>query len=211
MTNMRTIELVGAPRERGYHHGRVLRDGIHALYERFIKMMEDVPQGHDGSADRFTEGALLALAREYGPATKDYAPDVYAEMEGIAEGGGLTLLLGDSRRLLAEMEDLLVTTQPQTETILASLDSAAFLLNHFMREVSQRPVRIFTGVPPPPGMERGGSGVTPPDTTTGVPEGQAGQPPDTATRPREQGNGLPPDTTASLPPALTLGVRCSPT
>jgi isopenicillin-N N-acyltransferase-like protein len=86
---MKVLDLTGSPGDRGYQHGQVLQDRIQGLYERFIKMIERVPKGQGGSADQFTESALLALAREHGPATKDYAPDIYAEMEGVAEGAGM--------------------------------------------------------------------------------------------------------------------------
>lgn len=63
-------------------------------------------------------------------------------------------LLGDSRRLVADVEGLLATSQPRAETILASLDSITFVLNHFMRQVAERPTRLLTGVKPPPPMIR---------------------------------------------------------
>lgn len=63
-------------------------------------------------------------------------------------------LLGDSRRLMGDVEGLLATSQPRAETILASLDSLTFMLNHFMRQVSERPTRLLTGVRPPPPMIR---------------------------------------------------------
>lgn len=63
-------------------------------------------------------------------------------------------LLGDSRRLMGDVEGILATSQPRAETILASLDSLTFMLNHFVRQVSERPTRLLTGVRPPPPMIR---------------------------------------------------------
>lgn len=63
-------------------------------------------------------------------------------------------LLGDSRRLVGDVEEILATSQPRAETILANLDSLTFMLNHFMRQVSERPTRLLTGVRPPPPMIR---------------------------------------------------------
>jgi len=63
-------------------------------------------------------------------------------------------LLGDSRRLMTDVQGLLSTSQPRAENILASLDSLTYLLNHFMRQVSERPTRLLTGVKPPPPMIR---------------------------------------------------------
>jgi ABC-type transporter Mla subunit MlaD len=63
-------------------------------------------------------------------------------------------LLGDSRRLMADVEGLLGTSAPRAETILASLDSITFVMNHFMRQIAERPTRLLTGVRPPPPMIR---------------------------------------------------------
>ena len=90
MGEIRIINLVGTPQERGYHHGQVLRDKIHHLYQRFIEMMEGPPLGQKGSAAQFSERDLLAFALAHAPATKDYAPDLYAEIEGIAGGAGMS-------------------------------------------------------------------------------------------------------------------------
>ena len=63
-------------------------------------------------------------------------------------------LITDSRRLIDELEGLLVVTQPRAETILASLDSITYVLNHFMKQVAEKPTRMITGVRPPPPMVR---------------------------------------------------------
>ena len=74
MTMIKALNLVGRPRERGYHHGRTLQDRIHNLYERFIRMMESVPQGQGSSADPFSESALMAFAGEHGQPRRTMHP-----------------------------------------------------------------------------------------------------------------------------------------
>jgi ABC-type transporter Mla subunit MlaD len=67
-----------------------------------------------------------------------------------------TLLLEDTRRILARVEELLDSSQPRAKAVLASLDSATFILDHFIRQVAQKPMRLLTGVPAPPPMPRRG-------------------------------------------------------
>ena len=67
-----------------------------------------------------------------------------------------TLLLEDTRRILARVEELLDSSQPRAEAVLANLDSATFILDHFIRQVAQKPTRLLTGVPAPPPMPRRG-------------------------------------------------------
>ncbi len=76
------------------------------------------------------------------------APTVRASLDSA------NALLGDSRRLVGDVSGLIATSQPRAETILASLDSLSYLLNHFMKQVSERPTRLITGVRPPPPMIR---------------------------------------------------------
>ena len=92
--------------------------------------------------------AVEAIARKVDAQIDSTAPLLRASLDSA------NYLLGDSRRLLAGVDSLLLTSRPRAEAILASLDSASFLLNYFVREVAQRPLRILTGVPPPPPMVR---------------------------------------------------------
>ena len=52
--------------------------------------------------------------------------------------------------MLASVDDMVGTATPELTAILASLDSAAVRLNYFVTRVSQRPVRLLTGVGSPP-------------------------------------------------------------
>ncbi|MBI4544323.1 MAG: MCE family protein [Gemmatimonadetes bacterium] len=80
-------------------------------------------------------------------------------------------LLGDTRRIVQDATSLLNAREPEISGILANLDSTTMLLQHFMREVAERPWRLFTGVRPP-------AGLAPPAPT------KASGPPETPERPR---------------------------
>lgn len=62
------------------------------------------------------------------------------------------LLLSGSRKLLQDVNRLLVEGEPEMTGILANLDSTTVLLHHFVREVSERPWKLLTGVEPPAGL-----------------------------------------------------------
>lgn len=80
MGPLTTLTLTGSPRERGYHHGKELKEGVHRFYEGWMK------RSGDESSLRLTETDLLGFSGKHGPYVKQYAPDLYEEMEGIAEG-----------------------------------------------------------------------------------------------------------------------------
>lgn len=80
MGQLTTLSLTGSPRERGYQHGKELKDGVHRFYEAWMKRSENE------SSLKLTETDLLAFTRKHGPYVKQYAPEIYEEMEGIAEG-----------------------------------------------------------------------------------------------------------------------------
>ena len=79
MDKLAIITLTGNPQERGYQHGKSLRDGIHRFYESWIKLLERE------SPFKITEEVLLTFAQKSAPFVKQYAPDIYEEMKGIAE------------------------------------------------------------------------------------------------------------------------------
>lgn len=63
-----------------------------------------------------------------------------------ATADSLQALLGDSRRALVRLSRLADNNEPQLTRTLASLDTSSALLQHFMREISARPLRVLTGV-----------------------------------------------------------------
>ena len=66
------------------------------------------------------------------------------------------LLLADSRRLVTGIDGMLTAREPEIATIMANLDTTTVLLTHFVRQVSDRPWRLITGVDPPPGLDHAG-------------------------------------------------------
>jgi isopenicillin-N N-acyltransferase-like protein len=83
------LTLSGTPHERGRQHGEALKDRILHLYERLVAVVSSVQRGQDSPQLRYPEGTLLAYARAHAPATRAYAPDLYEELEGIAEGAAV--------------------------------------------------------------------------------------------------------------------------
>ena len=65
-----------------------------------------------------------------------------------ATADSLQALLGDSRRAVARLTRMADANEPQLVHTLASLDTTSALLQHFMRQVSARPLRVLTGVAP---------------------------------------------------------------
>ena len=80
MNKLATVTLTGSPHERGYQHGKTLKEGIHSFYEKWMKFLVN------GSAFKITQTDLFNFARKNGPFIKQYAPDICEEMKGIAEG-----------------------------------------------------------------------------------------------------------------------------
>ena len=65
-----------------------------------------------------------------------------------ATADSLQALLGDSRQAVQRLTRLADANEPQLTHTLASLDTTSALLQHFMRQVSDRPLRVLTGVKP---------------------------------------------------------------
>lgn len=79
-----------------------------------------------------------------------------------ATADSLQALLGDSRKAVARLTRMADANEPQLQHTLASLDTSSALLQHFMREVSARPLRVITGVKPlPAGEPKADSARTP--------------------------------------------------
>jgi ABC-type transporter Mla subunit MlaD len=65
-----------------------------------------------------------------------------------ATADSLQTLMGDSRKAIVQMTRMVTANEPQLQRTLASLDTTSALLQHFMRQVSARPLRVLTGVEP---------------------------------------------------------------
>ena len=59
-------------------------------------------------------------------------------------------LLGDTRSALKQVSTMLGKTGPREDEALFNLDETTALLNHFLRNITERPTRLITGVTPPP-------------------------------------------------------------
>lgn len=70
----------------------------------------------------------------------------------LASIDSATMLLADSRRLVNDLHGLVNSSAPELQDILANLDTTSILLTHFVRQVSARPWKAFTGVKPPEGL-----------------------------------------------------------
>lgn len=85
MAEMTLLELEGTGRRLGCAHGEALKGSIASLYERSMECT--VKQAHIST----TEEELLRLAMRSYEFARDYAPDLFEEMLGIAEGSGLSV------------------------------------------------------------------------------------------------------------------------
>ena len=65
-----------------------------------------------------------------------------------ATADSLQGLLGDSRLAIQRLTRMADANEPQLTHTLASLDTTSALLQHFMKQVSDRPLRVLTGVKP---------------------------------------------------------------
>lgn len=84
---IRTLELSGTPYEMGVSHGRAYLEDIRHYTAERVQLVCD--GGWSGGAMPRT--AVLDLAEQCLPHHQAYAPDLYAEMRGIADATGLTL------------------------------------------------------------------------------------------------------------------------
>lgn len=80
---LRYLELTGTPYERGYTHGRLLKEEI----DRLLKLWkEDIHNSTKMEADRFI--ALFLEETDYRKAIEQHAPELLEELGGIADGSG---------------------------------------------------------------------------------------------------------------------------
>lgn len=107
-----------------------------------------------------TTGALPALfdgLQRQLAAAEAMTTDLHAQMASLppavlASMDSANLLVADARRIVQELNETLLTTAPDMHSVLANMDTTAVLLNHFVRQVTERPWRVFSGVRPPAGL-----------------------------------------------------------
>lgn len=105
--------------------------------------------------------ATAALTADIQQQVNTLSPAARATIDSVSA------LLSDSRTLVGRIHGTVAASQPEIASILAHLDTTSILLTHFMREVSERPLRVLSGVKPPPGLE-------PPPPGPAIPVGSEG-------------------------------------
>ncbi|ETN46561.1 uncharacterized protein HMPREF1541_00746 [Cyphellophora europaea CBS 101466] len=80
----RKIDLVGTPREIGVEHGRQLRQEIRGQIGVYEAMFQQT--------SKLDWQAVKEVSKAYALTIQQLAPDVYTEIEGIAEGAELDIL-----------------------------------------------------------------------------------------------------------------------
>lgn len=61
-----------------------------------------------------------------------------------------SVVLGEAHTLVGRLDGMAAASEPRVDLILANLDSLTWVLNHFVTQISERPLRILTGVDPAP-------------------------------------------------------------
>ena len=93
------VDLQGTPHDMGARHGELLAQGARAMCEARIELSLRAGAG-------LSRQDLLDLAGESLPVFADFAPETYAEFQGIAEGAGLSeqeLLIGNGYTDFADL------------------------------------------------------------------------------------------------------------
>ncbi|MDX1675094.1 MAG: MlaD family protein [Longimicrobiales bacterium] len=91
--------------------------------------------------------ATAALTADLQQQVDTLGPSTLATIDSVQ------LLLADSRALVRDLHGTVAVTTPEIRQILARLDTTTVLLNHFVRRVSEKPLRMLSGVDPPPGLD----------------------------------------------------------
>lgn len=114
---------------------------------------------------------VLSLERQLA-ATQALTADLHEQVNTLSPAAlstidSVALLLADSRKLVHDLTGTLATTTPDMIQIVAHLDTTSVLLSNFVREVTRRPWKAFTGVEPPAGLQ-------PPPPAPAIAEGSPG-------------------------------------
>ena len=92
-----------------------------------------------------TAGTMKTMARA------DSAMQALEHIELGAKSAtdSVNALLGDTRSALKQVSTMLGKTGPRVDEALFNLDETTSLLTHFLRNITERPTRLITGVTPP--------------------------------------------------------------
>ena len=110
----------------------------------------------DGTVSATENGIIemLSAVSATVEATQRLTMRIDAEVDSIAPAlkttvDSVSAVLGEARRVLGTVDQMVNTTSPELEAILTSLDLAAQRLNFFVTRISERPLRLLTGVGAP--------------------------------------------------------------
>ena len=92
--------------------------------------------------------ALLQEVRMLTREVRGITPAAIAAIDTVSR------LLAETRGLVGQVNGVVVRREPEIARVLANLDTTTVVLNHFVRELTSRPYRVFRGVEPPPNMRR---------------------------------------------------------
>lgn len=100
----------------------------------------------DAHLIEITEGTMKAVARA------DTAMQALqrVEMNATSATDSVNAILGDTRNALKQVSAMLGKTGPRVDEALFNLNESTSLLTHFLRNVTERPTRLITGVTPLP-------------------------------------------------------------
>jgi isopenicillin-N N-acyltransferase-like protein len=82
-TGFTEIVASGAPYDLGMAHGKAVKAKVRHNVDFYLDLLS--------MGDGFAKKALLEIAGKFGPAIKRLMPDLHLEMEGIAQGSGLSM------------------------------------------------------------------------------------------------------------------------
>tara|TARA_Y100000588_G_scaffold9874_1_gene10969 strand:- start:4995 stop:6080 length:1086 start_codon:yes stop_codon:yes gene_type:complete len=83
-----TLTVSGSPTERGQAHGETFRALIQDLVPVFFDDLEQTSVNH--GLEPLKRDRALEIASTYAGPCRDYAPDLFGELEGIAAGSGFS-------------------------------------------------------------------------------------------------------------------------
>ncbi|CAN5438239.1 hypothetical protein BH09GEM1_BH09GEM1_07000 [soil metagenome] len=111
-----------------------------------IKGAGEMSNKVDAHLVELTAGTMKTMARA------DSAMLALQQIELGAKNAtdSVNALLGDTRNALKQVSVMLGKTGPRVDEALFNLDETTSLLTHFLRNITERPTRLITGVTPPP-------------------------------------------------------------
>lgn len=80
---VRVISLEGAPYERGLKHGRAAKDSIQSILALWDTMLQQ-----QSGMDLATFAEFFSKTTRFDTAIRQYTPDLWRELQGIADGAG---------------------------------------------------------------------------------------------------------------------------